>query len=90
MEENCLVFRNVVGRRSGFGVERRFMEMVFQLVEQDLAKQNIAEDQRPMLARWLTVSIVGLMACWVDTTDAPAMAVLEQFMLSSSLLKISK
>lgn len=84
MDENRRVFRNVVGRRSGYGVERRFREMVFQLTEQDLARQNIAESQRPMQARYLAGGIVDLMAWWVDAPDAPSMSVLEQFILSNS------
>lgn len=84
MEENRRVFRNVIGRRSGYGVERRFREMVFQLLEQDLAKQDVAENLRPMQARYLAGGIVDLMTWWVDAADAPAMSVLEHFMLTSS------
>ncbi|BBB65225.1 TetR family transcriptional regulator [Undibacterium sp. YM2] len=81
MEENRRVFRNVIGRRSGYGVERRFREMVFQLIEKDLAKQNVTETRGHMLGRYLAGGIVDLMAWWVDTPDAPTMNELEQFIL---------
>lgn len=83
MRENRQVFRNVIGRRSGYGVERRFREMVFQLIVQGLVRQNIAQDLQPMQARWLAGGIVDLMAWWVDASDAPDMATLEKFILSS-------
>lgn len=81
MEENRRVFRNVIGRRSGYGVERRFREMVFQLIEQDLARQNVTEIQRHMQARYIAGGIVDLMAWWVDAPEAPAMSELKQFIL---------
>lgn len=82
MEENRLVFRNIVGRRSGYGVERRFREMVFQLLEKDLAKRNLTSYQRQMEACYLAGGIVDLMAWWVDASDGPSMNILEQFIFT--------
>ncbi|MFZ6876102.1 TetR/AcrR family transcriptional regulator [Undibacterium sp. Di27W] len=82
MEENRRVFRNVVGRRSGYGVERRFREMVFQLIEQDLLKQKVTDSQRQMQACYLAGGIVDLMAWWVDAPDGPSITVLRQFILT--------
>ncbi|MFZ6747003.1 TetR/AcrR family transcriptional regulator [Undibacterium sp. JH2W] len=82
MEENRLVFRNVVGRRSGYGVERRFREMVFQLIEQDLLKLKVTDNQRQMQACYLAGGIVDLMAWWVDASDGPSVNMLAQFILT--------
>ena len=82
MEENRLVFRNVIGRRSGYGVERRFREMVFQLIEQDLLKQKVPDGQLQMQACYMAGGIVDLMAWWVDASDGPSITVLEQFILT--------
>ena len=82
MEENRRVFRNVIGRRSGFGVERRFRETVVQLIELDLLHGNLSGIQRSMQARFLAGGIVDMMAWWVDAPDALDLDVLEQFILS--------
>ena len=71
MEENRSVFKNVVGRRSGYGVERRFRETVVQLIERDLVHENISGNELAMRARFLAGGIVDLMAWWVDAPDAP-------------------
>jgi AcrR family transcriptional regulator len=78
MVEQRRIFKAVIGRRSGQGVERRFREMVFQLIDQDLAKRNYPKVQQQMVGRYLAGGVVDLMAWWVDAPDAPAVEALGQ------------
>ncbi|MEY2873083.1 MAG: hypothetical protein RLZZ373_454 [Pseudomonadota bacterium] len=78
MVEQRRIFKTVIGRRSGHGIERRFREMVFQLIEQDLVSFNMPNVQHQMVARCIAGGIVDLMAWWVDAPDAPGVEVLEQ------------
>ncbi len=78
MVEQRRIFKTVIGRRSGQGVERRFREMVFQLIDQDIAKRNYPKVQQQMIGRYLAGGLVDLMAWWVDAPDAPAVGTLEQ------------
>lgn len=80
MVENRRVFKAVAGRRSGQGVERRFRETVFQLVERDIGKHRLPPVQHQMLARYIAGGVVDLMAWWADVPDAPAENVLTQLM----------
>ena len=79
MVEQRRVFTSVIGRRSGHGIERRFRDMVFQLVEHDLGRWQPPGAQRQMLARYIAGGVVDLMAWWVDAPEAPAVEALEQF-----------
>lgn len=78
MVEQRRIFKAVIGRRSGQSVERRFREMVFQLIDQDLAKRNYPKVQRQMVGRYLAGGVVDLMVWWVDSPDAPAVGALGQ------------
>lgn len=80
MVENRPVFKSVIGRRSGYVVERRFRDMVVQLVEDDMAKLGVVGLRQKMLARSLSGALVDLMAWWVDASDEPSFEVLAQFM----------
>ncbi len=86
MVEQRRTFKAVIGRRSSQGVERRFREMVFQLIEQDIAKQNYPKVQQQMVGRYLAGGVVDLMAWWVDAPEAPTVGTLEQ--LIQKLTKI--
>jgi AcrR family transcriptional regulator len=78
MVQQKQVFKSVVGRRSGQAIERRFREMVCQLMERDLIPIKMPLQQRQMLARYLAGGIVDLMAWWVDNPKAPSVDALEQ------------
>jgi AcrR family transcriptional regulator len=78
MLEQRQIFKTVIGRRSGHSIERRFREMVFQLIEQDLLSFNMPNVQHQMVARYIAGGIVDLMAWWVDAPKAPEVDVLEQ------------
>lgn len=78
MVEQRQVFKTVIGRRSGHGIAHRFREMVFQLIEQDLARLDLPHVRHQMVARYVAGGIVDLMTWWVDAPEAPAVDVLEQ------------
>jgi AcrR family transcriptional regulator len=77
MAEQRQVFRSVIGRRSGQGVERRFREMVGQLIMLELEKRKLPKPRVQMLARYLAGGIVEVMAWCVDQPRAPALGELE-------------
>jgi AcrR family transcriptional regulator len=80
MVENRRVFKAVIGRRSGHVVERRFRDMVIQLVEDDLLPMPMEGLRRRMVARALSGALVDLMSWWVDASDEISIAGLEAFM----------
>lgn len=80
MTEHRRVFKAVVGRRSGQGIERRFRETVFQLVESGIAKQKPLDVKSRMVARYIAGGVVDLMAWWVDAPGAPPVDELEKLM----------
>ena len=77
MVEQRQVFKTVIGRRSSQSIERRFREMVFQLVEQDFIKFNMPTLQCQIVARYIAGGVVDIMAWWVDAPHAPEVDVLE-------------
>lgn len=77
--EHRRVFASVVGRRSGHGIERRFRDMVFQLIERDLLRWHPPGLQHQMLARYIAGGVVDLMAWWVEAPDAVAVEEVDQF-----------
>ncbi|MBI3716647.1 MAG: TetR/AcrR family transcriptional regulator [Betaproteobacteria bacterium] len=66
--EQRKVFKTAIGRRSGHGVALRFKEMVCQLVEMELKKQQHPAAMQPWFARYLAGGIVEAMSWWVDAT----------------------
>jgi AcrR family transcriptional regulator len=75
--EQRQVFRSVIGRRSGQGVERQFREMVFQLTALELDKRKLPKPRAQLLARYLSGGIVEVIARWVDQPRSPALDDLE-------------
>jgi AcrR family transcriptional regulator len=80
MVEQRQIFKSVIGRRSGHGIERRFRDMVFQLIEHDLARLSLPSLQHQMLARYTAGGVVDIMAWWVDAPEAPKVDVLERLL----------
>jgi AcrR family transcriptional regulator len=78
MVEQRRVFKTVIGRRSGHGIERRFREMVFQLVERELVGREVPADHNQMMARYVAGGIVDLMAWWVEAQNTPTVDRLEE------------
>ena len=88
MIEHRLVFKSIIGRRSGRAVELRFRDMVLQLVEQDMALRSGPHPGAVPAARFIAGGLVELMEWWVDTPQAPPAAKLleHMFALAGALL----
>jgi AcrR family transcriptional regulator len=80
MVEQRQIFKTVIGRRSGHSIERRFRDMVFQLIEHDLARLSLPSLQHQLLARYTAGGVVDIMAWWVDAPEAPKVDVLERLL----------
>lgn len=59
------VFRNLIGRRSGYVVQQRFREMVVRLVDDELPTSK-GKLPRAAIARALAAAFVELLAWWVE------------------------
>jgi AcrR family transcriptional regulator len=77
MVEQRTVFRAVIGKRSGHVIERRFRDMVLQLVEDDFLQPSNAGWQQQMAVRYVAGALVDVMAWWVDAPRAPTPQALE-------------
>ncbi len=60
------LFRAVIGKRSGLAVQRRFREVVRQLVLDDLRAAGVPARQLEIAARFLTGALVELLIWWID------------------------
>lgn len=67
--EQRTLFRAIIGRRSGHVVQKRFREMVNQLVEEEVSL-TVAGWQRDAGARYVAGALVELLAWWVDAGNA--------------------
>ena len=70
VSEQRKIFRAIVGRRSGHVVQKRFREMVLQLVDEDLAPVAAAGWRRDAAAHYLAGALFELLAWWVDARGA--------------------
>ena len=62
-DESRRLFRAVIGKRSGLAVQRRFREIVFELMTDELRAQGI---RKPTVARFLSGALVELLFAWLD------------------------
>lgn len=67
VDEQRLVFRSIIGRRSGHTVQRLFRDMIESLVKDDLADSRLPEMERHLAARYVTGGLVEALALWIDT-----------------------
>lgn len=67
--EQRTLFRAIVGRRSGHVVQKRFREMVSQLVEEEISLPATGW-QRDAGIRYVAGALVELLAWWVDAGNA--------------------
>ncbi len=67
--EQRALFRAIVGRRSGHVVQKRFREMVNQLVEEEISLPAKGW-QQDAGARYVAGALVELLAWWVDAGTA--------------------
>lgn len=68
--DNLKLFRAVVGRSSGQSVQRRFRDVVAQLVEAELAALGVPTAQRPMVGRYVSGGFVEMLIAWLDRPAA--------------------
>ena len=79
-DESRRLFRAVIGKRSGLAVQRRFREIVLELMTDDLRAQRVARANLAVASRFLTGALVELLFAWVDAREAtPAAAVEREF-----------
>ena len=70
------LFRAVIGKRSGLAVQRRFREVVRELMLEDLRDQGVAAASLEPASRFLSGALVELLFGWVEgPSDTPAMEV---------------
>lgn len=77
-DESRRLFRAVIGKRSGLAVQRRFREIVLELVVDELREQGIKKASLPTTSRFLSGALVELLFAWVDTREASPAAELER------------
>jgi AcrR family transcriptional regulator len=77
-DESRRLFRAVIGKRSGLAVQRRFREIVLELVIEELCEQGIKQASIPTLSRFLSGALVELLFAWVDARSATPAAELER------------
>ncbi len=74
------LFRAVIGKRAGVAVQRRFREVVTELMIDDLRDQAVRDAMLEVTSRFLTGALVELLFTWVEGKDgAPASEVEQQF-----------
>ena len=67
VKENGRLMRAVAGRKSGQVVQRRFRDVVKQLVDAELVTLGIGAEVRHHTARYLGGALVELMLGWLET-----------------------
>jgi AcrR family transcriptional regulator len=70
------LFRAVIGKRSGLAVQRRFREIVRELMLEELRDQGVAAPSLAAASRFLSGALVELLFGWVEgPSDTPALEV---------------
>jgi AcrR family transcriptional regulator len=87
--EQRALFRAIIGRRSGHVVQKRFREMVNQLVEEEISL-TVAGWQRDAGARYVAGALVELLAWWVDAGNARSADDIEQLFYQLTLPAIKQ
>jgi len=77
VHEQRTLFRAIIGRRSGHVVQKRFREMVNQLVQEEVSL-TVAGWQRDAGAHYVAGALVELLAWWVDAGNARSADDIEQ------------
>lgn len=65
-DESRRMFRAVIGKKSGLAVQRRFRQVVLELVGEDLAAMGVAEPRRQLTERYLAGALVEILMWWID------------------------
>ena len=77
-DESRRMFRAVIGKRSGLAVQRRFREIVGELMTEDLRAQRVAEREVTVTSRFLAGALVELLLGWLDARDPSTTQQVEQ------------
>lgn len=72
------LFRAVIGKRSGLAVQRRFREIVLELMTDELRAQGVGRAQLATTSRFLAGALVELLFAWVDAREAAPAATVER------------
>jgi len=68
-DESRRLFRAVIGKRSGLAVQRRFREIVGELMVDDLRDQGVGTASLATASRFLSGALVELLFAWVEARD---------------------
>ncbi|MFT3693756.1 MAG: TetR/AcrR family transcriptional regulator [Kofleriaceae bacterium] len=63
------LFRAVIGKRSGLAVQRRFREIVGELMTEELHTRGVASELIASTSRFLTGALVEMLFAWVEGHD---------------------
>lgn len=77
--ENQRLFRAVIGKRSSVVVQRRFRQLVIELVEEDIAASDIPAAWRTPAAHYIAGALFELLTWWVDSRSQLSPHELENF-----------
>ncbi|WP_437870229.1 TetR/AcrR family transcriptional regulator [Sorangium sp. So ce363] len=64
--DNVKLFRAIVGHRSGPGMQRRFRDVFTRLVEAELEALGVAQQERPLIAQYVSGGFLELLMTWLD------------------------
>ncbi len=71
------LFRAVIGKRSGLAVQRRFRQVMLELVTDELTARGIRGARAATASRFLAGALVELLIAWVDGDSRTSPAELE-------------
>jgi hypothetical protein len=67
---NRRLFRAMVGKRSGHVVQKRFRQLLIDLIQEELASLALPSPQREATVRYLAGAHFELLSWWLDTRNA--------------------
>lgn len=70
VHENQRLFRTVLGKRSGLEIQRRFRQMLIELVEEELIASGIPAVRRGAPTHYITGALFELLTWWIDSGSA--------------------
>lgn len=83
-QENLRLFKAVIGKRSGASVQRRFRDVVLQLIDDDLARMKVAKEKRLWASRYISGGFIEMLLHWLESPRPPSSAELASTFLSQT------
>jgi AcrR family transcriptional regulator len=77
MVEQRKLFKAVIGKRSGHVIERRFRQMIQQLVWDEFARMEFDGLTRSITTSYVSGGLVDVFSWWLDAVNPPTPAALE-------------